>query len=150
MAALTNYLRNKLVDWFHRGQTFTPPATAYVNLTSTAPNAASAGTSLAGTGYARKAIASSLVNWAGTQSAGSTSASSGTSGLTSNNVVIDFGTAAAAWGTASHWELWDALTGGNRLLFGIIVDGTGTPTPRAIVLGDPVSFPAGTLQITWG
>jgi len=32
MSATTNYLDNKLVDWFLRGQTLTPPATVYVGL----------------------------------------------------------------------------------------------------------------------
>lgn len=146
---LTNYLRNKVIDWFHRGQTFAPPATMYVTLVSTTPSAGTAGTPLAGTGYARQAIASSLLKWAGTQGAGSTSASSGTSGTTSNNDIVDFGTAGSNWGTATHYELWDALSGGNRLLWGEITDGVGAPTSRTIVTGDPVSFPVSALTVQW-
>lgn len=147
--AMSNYLRNKLIDWFHRGQTFTPPTSVFIALVSTTPSAGSAGTPLSGTGYARVEIASSLLNWAGSQGATTTTASSGTSGTTSNNAVVDFGTAGSAWGTASHWEAYDSLTGGNRLFFGEIVDGGGTPNPRSIVLGDPVSFPISALQIQW-
>jgi hypothetical protein len=37
MAAMTDYLENKLVDWLLRGQSFTPPATLYVALFTVAP-----------------------------------------------------------------------------------------------------------------
>lgn len=148
-SGMTNFMRNKIIDWWHRGQAATPPATVYIALVSTTPSAATAGTALSGTGYARQAVSSSMVAWAGTQGAGTTSASSGTSGVTSNNAVVDFGTAGAAWGTASHWEAYDALTGGNRLFFGEITDNAGTPTPRSIVMGDPVSFPIAALQLQY-
>lgn len=146
---MTNYLRNKLVDWALRAQSFAPPATVYIALVSTTPSAGVAGTPLSGTGYARQAVTSSLLNWSGTQGAGSTTASSGTSGTTSNNAVIDYGTAGSDWGTATHWEIWDSLAGGNRLWWGEIVDGVGVPTSRTIVTGDPVSFPVSALQTTF-
>jgi hypothetical protein len=146
MPGLTNYARNKIIDWWDRGQAFSPPATKYYTLVSTTPSAAVAGTPLSGTGYARVGVAATMAAWAGTQAGGSTTASTGTTGVTSNNAVIDFGTALADWGTATYWESYDALTGGNRLEFGVIVDGLGTPTPRTIVTGDPVSFPIGALR----
>lgn len=150
MPGMTNYLRNKVVDWLHRGQSFTPPSTLYVRLCSTAPTAAAAGTELTGTGYLPVAIASTLAAWAATNADGSTTnPSSGTNGTTSNNGVIDFGTAGSSWGTASHWELWDDDTGGNRLFYGEIVDGAGTPAPRSIANGDPVSFPISALRVIW-
>lgn len=150
MAGLTNFLRNKIVDWFLRGQAYTPPTTVYIELVSTTPTPALAGTPLSGSGYAREAIACSTTAWAATNADGSTAnPSTGTNGTTSNNAVVDFGTAAAAWGTASHWEMYDASSGGNRLLYGVIVDGTGAPAPRSITTGDPVSFPAGALRVIW-
>lgn len=152
MSGFTNYLRNKLIDWFHRAEAFTPPASVYVALVTSAPTAATAGTEVStggGSNYSRVEVASSLLNWAGTQAALSTTASTGTTGLTSNNSQINFGTAGTAWGTVSHWELYDAATSGNRLLFGTIVDGNGAASPRSIASGDPVSFPASSLQITW-
>jgi hypothetical protein len=150
MAGLSNYLRNKLIDWFHRSQAFAPPATVYIELCSTTPTASTAGTPLSGTGYARKPLASGLVNWAGTQADGTTAVSSGTSGTTSNNVDVDFGVAPAAWGTAASWEAYDALTSGNRLFFGTIVNGVGVATPRVINVGDPVKFPPAALRVEWG
>jgi hypothetical protein len=69
------------------------------------------------TGYARSNTAASLANWAGTQAAASTVASSGTGvPATSNNVTLTFGTTntgttAFVWATAT----FDATTAGNML-----------------------------------
>ena len=149
MAGMSNYMRNRIIDWFHRGQIFTPPSTVYLELCSTAPSPGVVGTPLSGTGYARVAIPSGLTTWSGTQGDNTTAVSSGTSGVTSNNALIDFGTAAAAWGTASHWQAYDALTGGNPLFYGEIVNGVGVATPRSIALGDPVAFPISGLRPQW-
>jgi hypothetical protein len=150
MPGLTNYLRNKLIDWYHRGQSFSPPATLYVRLCSTTPSASAAGTEISGTGYAAVPIASSTTAWAATNSDGSTAnPSTGTSGTTSNNAVINFGTAGSSWGTVTHWEMWDGATTGNRHFYGEIVDAGGTPTPRSISSGDPVSFPISALRVLW-
>lgn len=151
MSGFSDYLRNKVIDWLQRGQTFVPPSTIYIALYTSAPSAAAAGTeiSTSGTGYGRSSITSSLLNWAGTQAALSTAVSSGTNGTTSNNSAISFGTATTSWGTISHWEAYDASTGGNRLFFGTIVDGTGAASPRSVAAGDPVSFPASAVQAIW-
>jgi hypothetical protein len=72
-----------------------------------------------GTGYARVNLAASLANWAGTQSAASTTVSTGTGGTTSNNSAITFGTPTASWQPATGviwgWAEFDQLTGGNLL-----------------------------------
>lgn len=149
---MTNYLRNKLVDWFHRNIAYTPPATTYVRLVTSTPSVASAGTPVAFTGYAAVAIASTAAAWAATNADGSTlNPSSGTNGTTSNNAIIDYGVAGSA-GSApvTHWEVWDEATGGNRLYWGEIVNAAGVLTPRSISNGDPVSFPASYLRLTWG
>jgi len=150
MAGMTNYLRNKCVDWFFRGVAFVPPTTLYLRLCSTAPNASAAGTELVGTGYAAVAITQGTTVWAATNADGSVvNPSSGTNGTTSNNAIVNFGTAGSSWGIASYWELWDAATVGNRVIYGGIVDGTGTLAPRTIASGDPVSFPISALRIVW-
>ena len=150
MAGFTNYFRNKLVDWFHRGVLFTPPDPVFIRLVSTTPTPSSAGTELTGTGYAAVSVAKSAIAWAATNADASVpNPSTGTTGTTSNNAVINFGTAGSAWGTVSYWEMWDASTGGNRLLYGEIVDAAGTATPRSIANGDPVSFPISALRIVW-
>ena len=70
-------------------------------------------TEASGGSYARVGVSSSLANFAGTQSAGSTAASSGTSGLTSNNGTITFPPPTANWGTAAYLGVFDAASSGN-------------------------------------
>lgn len=114
--AMSDYLENKLIDAFLRGQTFTMPTSVFVALATTTGSDTACGTEVTGGSYARVSVASSLANWAGTQSAGSTVASSGTSGTTSNNVAITWGTAPTAnWGTVTEWCVFDASTAGNLL-----------------------------------
>lgn len=141
MAAISNYLENKIIDWLLRGQAFTPPATVYVALFTSAPSDAGGGTEVSGNAYARVAIASSLANWAGTQSAGSTTASSGTGGTTSNNGAAAFPTPTpAGWGTVTHVGLFDASSGGNLLMWGAL------SASKVINALDDVNFPIAALQ----
>ena len=64
-------------------------------------------TEVTGAGYARIAVAGSLVNFAGTQGLTTTTASSGLGGLTANNVVIQYGSPTANWGSGTGF-IWDA------------------------------------------
>lgn len=114
-AALSNYLENKLVDAFLRGQTFTMPTTVYVGLATTTGSDAACGTEVATGSYARVSVTSSLTNWAGTQSSASTTASSGTGGTTSNNAAITFPAPTANWATVTEFCVFDASTAGNLL-----------------------------------
>jgi hypothetical protein len=142
MAAMTDYLENKIVDWLLRGQTFTPPATVYVGLFTAAPTDAGGGTEVSGGSYARVAVTSSLANWAGTQSAGSTTASTGSSGTTTNNNAITFPAPTANWGTVTAFGVFDAATGGNLLVYGNL------NTAKTINNGDAApSFAAGQLSV---
>lgn len=143
MAGKSNYLENKYIDWFFRGQTFTPPATIYVALYTAAPTSAGGGTEVSGGSYTRASIASSLANWAGTQGTGSTTASSGTSGATSNNVSITFPAPTANWGTVTHFGLFDASSAGNLLYWAPL------STSKTINNGDAApNFAAAALTVT--
>lgn len=115
MSVLTDYAENKIIDALLRGQALGAPATWYIALFTTTRADASAGTevSTSGTAYARQAVTASLANWAGTQSAGSTTASSGTSGTTSNNNAITWSASTAAWGTIQSVGWMDAASDGN-------------------------------------
>jgi len=141
--AFSDYLENKLVDFIFRAQSLTAPSTIYVGLSTSACSDTGFGTEVSGGSYARVAVSSSLANWAGTQSSGSTSASSGTGGQTSNNGAINFPTPSAGWGTVSHWFLADASTSGNLLFCAALT------TSKTINSGDTVSFAAGALTVTY-
>lgn len=113
--ALSDYWENKLIDGLFRGQTVTFPATIYLGLTTDACTDAGPGTEPVGNAYARVSVASSLANWAGTQAAASTTASTGTGGTTSNNIVITWPTSTGAWGTLVAVRFYDAASAGNMI-----------------------------------
>lgn len=141
MAAMSDYLENKLIDALFRGQSFTFPTTVYAALYTANPTDSSAGTEVTGGSYARVAITCSTANFAGTQSAGSTTASSGTSGTTSNNIVITFPAPTANWGTVTGVALMDASTSGNVLVYGAL------STSKVVNSGDAApTFPAAALS----
>lgn len=144
MSAMTDFLENKLIDQIFRGQTAPTTSTLYVALFTGAPSDAAGGTEVSGNAYARVAVSSSLANWAGTQSAGSTVASTGTGGQTSNNGAITFPTpTGGGWGTVTHFAIFDAATSGNMLLEGAL------SISKTINEADTVSFPAGSLAVTF-
>lgn len=150
MGAMTDFKENKLIDWLFRAQAIgiggataaagTGPATLYIGLFTAAGSDAAVGTEVSGGAYARVAVTSSLANWAGTQSAGSTTASTGSSGTTSNNNAITFPAPTANWGQVVEWGIFDAATGGNEL------DRAALTVAKTINNGDPApSFAAGAL-----
>lgn len=140
--AFSDYVENKIIDLLLRGQAFTAPSTVYVGLSTAACSDSSVGTEVSGGSYARVGVTSSLANWAGTQSAGSTTASTGTGGQSSNNAAINFATPSAGWGTVTHWFLSDASSGGNLLVCASLT------TSKTINSGDTVSFSIGALTVT--
>jgi hypothetical protein len=138
--ALSDYSENKLIDAYFRGQTFTMPATQYLALATTTGSDAACGTEVSGGSYARVAVTSSLANWAGTQSAGSTTASTGTGGTTSNNITLTWPAPTANWGSVVEVCSFDASTAGNLLWRQALT------VSKTINNGDAApSFSAGTL-----
>lgn len=143
MSAMSDYLENKLTDLVFRGQAFTAPVTLYVSLHTGTTTDAGGGTEVSGGSYARVAITANLTNWSGTQSAGSTIASSGTGGASSNNGAITFPAPTANWGTITDFAIFDASTSGNMLIHGVLT------VPKTVNNGDAApSFAAAALGIT--
>jgi len=140
--AFSDYAENKLVDLLLRQQTLTPPASVFVGLGVSACSDSSVGTEVTGGNYARVEVASGLTAWAGTQGAGTTTASTGTGGQTSNNAAITFPTPSASWGTITHLFLIDASTGGNMLFCMPLT------ASKTINSGDTISFAPGALTLT--
>lgn len=93
---------------------------------------------VSGGDYARASIAASLVNFSGTQGPGTETASTGTSGTTSNNVAIDFPAPTANWGVVAAWLTYDAASSGNAWDWGMLTQ------PKTINNGDgaPSFLPA--------
>ena len=155
MSAQSDNFENKYIDWFFRGQALglngttagagSGPANLYVSLKLAADTDSAQGAEVSGGGYARVAVASSLANWAGTQGAGTNTASTGSSGTTSNNNPLQFsgGSAvSAAWGQVVGFGIHDSLTGGVELFYAPLA------APKTINQGDPApSFAAGALTV---
>lgn len=143
MAGLSDYAVNKIIDHVFRGQTYSPPASLYIALFTAAPSKAGGGTEVTGGSYARVAVTSSLANWAGTQAAGSTLASSGTAGVTSNNGTVTFPSPTANWGTIVAVGIMDASTSGNLIAWGPL------SSSKTVNNGDAApSFAAGSLTFS--
>ena len=141
----TDYAENKLVDYLFRGQAAGTPTTWYVALYTVCPTDSAAGTEVTNSNaYARVSVgANALTNWAATQ--GGTSASSGTTGTTSNLAVITFPTVTtASWGTIQCFGLVDSGTwgAGNLWVYSTIT------TPPTLTVGATASFAVGTLTVT--
>ena len=146
MAAMSDYLENKLIDFVFRGQAFTPTTNTFVGLLTSAPNDANTGSNVvevSGGGYDRVAVGSSLLNWSGTQSNSANTTSTGISGTTYNINAITFPAPSGAnWGVINAFGLFDASTGGNLLFYGTLT------TPKTVNNGDAApTFSAQALSI---
>jgi hypothetical protein len=142
MSYLSNYFENQIIDMF-RGQGLTLPDSLWLGLLADY-GSDEAGPELGGVGYNRQEAERLLATWAGTQGAGTTTASTGTSHASSNNDDIDFGVAGSDWGDATFLGIWDAEEHGNLLM--------AIPLPSLISIGntDPVLIPAGDIAFTLG
>lgn len=100
------------------------------------------GLEVSGGSYARVSYAATMANWAGTQAAASTTASTGTGGTTSNNNSITFPAPTANWGVVAILMERDQATSGNLLSIGTLT------TPKTVNNGDAApSYAAAALQI---
>lgn len=108
---LSDYAENKLLNHILGVAAFTMPTTIYMALFTTNPTDAGTGTEVTGNGYARKSVAFSTA----------------TTGTTSNPADVLFATPTGAWGTVTHFGLYDALTGGNLLWHGPLTTADATP-----------------------
>jgi hypothetical protein len=120
MTAISDYLENALIDQIFRAQAYSFPTTLYMALFTATPSDSGGGTEVTGGSYARVAVPCSLANWSGTQGSGTTTASSGSNGTTSNNGTITFPAPTANWGVITGFAIFDAATGGNMLIWGAL------------------------------
>lgn len=133
MAALTNYLENKLIDHILQNTAFTSPATLYVALfTAVTDGEAGTVTEVATGSYARVAVTASVSNW---------SDATGNNGTTANVNTVTFPTATVDWGTVTHFGIYDAPTAGNLLIYAALT------ASRNITTGSTPSFAASALTI---
>ncbi len=126
MAGFTVYGQQKLLDHVLGKAAFAMP-TVHLALTTTAPTDSAAGAEATYTGYARKATAAA--DWG--------AATAAVPSVSSNATTITFNQCTAGSSTVTHFELWDAATGGNRLGWGAL------NASLAVSAGISPSFAAG-------
>lgn len=147
MAAMSDYLENKIIDAIFRGQALPNISNTWVALTTTPVVDSNTGaniTEFAASGsYARVQISSNLNSWMGTSYAQGV-VSTGNNGTVSNNVAITFPAPTGNWGVANSFVLLDTgvVGTGNTLFYGQLT------APKTINSGDAApTFSANTLSI---
>ena len=126
MAAMSNYLENKVLDYVLRDQADWAPAAVYLSLHTADPTDAGTGAECSGGSYARQAI--------------TFNAAHATAGTIDNSSVEEFTNMPAC--TVTHIGVWDAASSGNLLFFGAV------SASKTVTSGDTISLAAGSLDIT--
>lgn len=124
--SFTDHLENELLDHVFRNASYTPAATVYVALFTTATDDTGAGTEVSGGSYARQSVTFGAA----------------AAGAISNSAEINFPTATANWGTITHAAIMDASTGGNMLAH------TALDASKSINTNDVLRFAIGEIDIT--
>lgn len=128
MSKMSDYLENAFLNHVLRNSALTSPTTVYLALFTADPtDANSPDNEITGLGgYARNACAFD--------------APSG--GVSVNSAAEDFTAAGEAWGTITHWALFDAATNGNMLIHAPLT------ASKAVGDGDTLRFAAGDISVT--
>lgn len=134
MGSASNYLENEILDHIFNVGAYTAP-TPYFCLCTADPTDAGTGASM------------NEVSNAGSYARVDASACFGTaaaSGTISNDAVIEFPTATAGWGTATHWAICDSGTygAGNMIFHGAL------SSSKTIYLGQTPRFPIGDIDVS--
>lgn len=126
----TTYFLNQVMgNLFHTKETPAVPAKYYIGLSSTTP-------SIDGTGVSEPASS------AGYKRVELTVLSEPTSGVINNTAAVSFDESTANWGTMTHFVIYDALTGGNLLMYDAL------STSRNVETSTIVTIKAGSLTLT--
>lgn len=127
----TDYFENRMLGLL-RGQNITAPANVYLALFFSNPtDTGTGGTEVSYTNYARQPVTFSAP------------AASGTGLMIQNASQISFAEASTNVGTVTHIGLYDALSGGNLLLYGQL------DTPLTVQAQVTPVFRAGSIKWIW-
>jgi hypothetical protein len=129
MTGFSDYWENEVLDHLFDKGLYAPP-TIYVALSTADPGDDGAG-AVEPTGGSYSRIETSNADW-----------TAAVGGVIGNADAIEFAEATSAWGTITHFALYDAALGGNLLAYGPLVES------KTVAGGDVVRFPAGDLIVT--
>ena len=126
MAAMSDYLENKLLDHTLGTTSFTHPSQAYLALHTADPTDAAGGAECSGGSYARQTI--------------DFNAAAGAGGAVTNSTEENFTGMPAC--TVTHIGIWDHASAGDLLYHGSV------STPKTVADGDTISLAIGQLTVT--
>lgn len=130
--SLSDFLENAILNHINGRVAYTAPSAVYVALSTADPT--DDGTGIAepvGDGYARVSTTNASTIW-----------TAAAAGVVHNNGILTFASATAAWGTITHFALFDDPSAGNMLFHEALTQS------RTINNGDAPSFLASTISQT--
>lgn len=126
----SNLHEDRVLNWL-KGSAFpAAPGTLYLGLYTAAPTDAAGGTEVAGNAYARQAL-----------TFGAISTVDGPNSMASNADVLFPVATPAGWGTIVAVGLFDAVSGGNLIMWATITNVTINATEQ-------LKFPTGNITVT--
>ena len=136
MSAASDYLEKKLLDHLLVNTAYTGETTLYIGLFSADPGESGVTSEFTiGTGaYARVAVTNDETQFPPCAITGTPTKTNGT--------LLSFPTATTAWGTATHWAIYNAATAGDMIAHGALA------TSFAIQIGKTPKIPIGALSLT--
>ena len=126
MSAKSNYLELKVLDHFLGTASTSAPSNVYLALHTADPTDAGSGAEVSGNGYSRQVITFAAAS----------------SGSASSNTAEELTASGGAFGTITHFGIWDASTSGNLLYHGALT------ASKTIADGDTLRFASGNITIT--
>lgn len=126
MSAKSNYLELKVLDHFLGTASTSAPSNVYLSLHTANPDEDGSGTEVSGNGYSRNVV----------------TFASATGGSAASNSVEEFTASGGAFGTVTHFGIWDDQNAGNLLYYGALT------ASKTIADGDTLRFASGAITIS--
>lgn len=138
MSAASNYLEKKLLDHLLVNTSYAGEATLYIGLFTADPGESGVTSEFTiGTGsYARIVVTNNETNFPPCSLTGVPTKTNGT--------LLSFPTATTAWGTATHWAIYNASSAGDMIAHGALA------VPFSVQIGNTPKIPIGALSLTIG
>lgn len=132
---MSNFLKNKLIDFIFRGVEYIPSENLYIALCTTVPEPDDSGSEIVeitGGNYTRIQVPCDLASWYSTH--GSTEeVSIGTDGMTGNAIPVEWNE--VSWeGTVIAMAICDSPNGGNVLFYSPLT------VSKTVAVGDSLRF----------
>jgi hypothetical protein len=127
--SFANYWEDEILDHVFGKGSYTAPANIFVGLSTADPDEDAGGLAEpVGNAYAR--VSTAPADW-----------NDSASGVISNANLITFPTATGDWGQITHFALFDAVSGGNMLAYGLL------GSSPSVALNNTPRFTAGELEV---